>query len=122
MLNNQAQAAAQQVGLTPASYAAGANNGSWLDVRAIEGDILIDILIGAVTGSTIVKVQDATDGSGTGAADVTGAVTASLTTANSITKLTVPAGSVRGWIRVVATVTTGPVFHGVGVLGHPKYA
>jgi len=105
--------------LSPASYAAGANNGAWVDVRMIEGQIVIPITIGAVTGSVILSVQDATDGSGTGAAALSPAVaTASINTANSTARLVVPAGSVRGWVRVVATVTTGPVFAAAQVMGH----
>lgn len=105
--------------LSPASYAAGANNGAWVDVRAVEGQIVIPITIGAVTGSVVFSVQDATDGSGTGAAALSPAVaTASITTANSTARLVFPAGSVRGWVRVVATVTTGPVFAAAQVMGH----
>jgi len=102
--------------LSPASYAAGANNGSWVDVRTIEGQIVIPITIGAVTGSVILSVQDATDGSGTGAAALSPAV--ATASANSTARLVVPAGSVRGWVRVVATVTTGPVFAAAQVMGH----
>lgn len=105
--------------LSPASYAAGANSGAWVDVRAVEGQVVIPITVGAVTGSVAFSVQDATDGSGTGAAALSPAVaTASISTANSTAKLVFPAGSVRGWVRVVATVTTGPVFAGAQVMGH----
>jgi hypothetical protein len=120
MIHTYGSAAQTNNSLAPASYAAGANNGAWIDVRAMEGEIFCPILIGAVTGSVIFKLQDATDGAGTGAADLSPAVaTASINTANSAAKLVVPAGTVRGWVRVVATVTTGPVFAGAAVAGHP---
>jgi acetyl-CoA carboxylase beta subunit len=77
------------------------------------------IALGAVTGSVVVKLQDATDGSGTGAADLAGATTASLSTANSAAKIVAKAGANRGFIRVVATVTTGPVFASAAMAGHP---
>lgn len=121
MLGNQASASAVVQALAPASYAAGANNGAWIDVRAYEGDLLFDIQIGAVTGSATFRIQDATDGSGTGAADIPGAATAAITAANGAQKLVVPAGLPRGWVRVVNTVVTGPVLAGVGLLSHPKY-
>jgi hypothetical protein len=120
MIHSFGSALSPQLGLAPASYAAGANNGGWLDVRAIEGEILVAISVGAVTGSVIFKLQDATDGSGTGSGDLSPAVaTASISSANGVAKLVVPSGTVRGWIRVVATVTTGPVFASAVVGGHP---
>jgi hypothetical protein len=107
------------LGLAPASYAAGANNGGWVDVRNVEGQIVVLLNVGAVTGNVVFSLQDATDGSGTGAAALTPAVaTAAITTASTAHRLVVPAGSVRGWIRVVATVTTGPVFAGANVAGY----
>lgn len=120
MIHSYASAVSYSPSLNPASYSAGANNGAWVDVRALEGEILVPINVGAVTGSVIFKLQDATDGSGTGAADLSPAVaTASINTANSVAKLVLPAGTVRGWLRVVATVTTGPVFASAGIGGHP---
>jgi hypothetical protein len=119
MLNNEAQAAAVVQALPPASRAAGANNGAWLDVRQYEGDILLEIGTGAVTGSVAYTVEDATDGAGTGAAAIAGATLAGVQ--NTDGKIVIPAGSVRGWIRVVATVTTGPVLCGAGLVSRPKY-
>lgn len=120
MINTFASAALGAPSLNPASYAAGANNGAWVDVRTQEGELYVPITVGAVTGSVIFSLQDATDGSGTGAAALSPAVaTGSITTANSVSKLVVPAGTVRGWVRVVSTVTTGPVFAGALIAGHP---
>jgi hypothetical protein len=113
---------AQQVGasLSPASYAAGANNGAWVDVRAVKGELFVPIHVGAVTGSVVFKLQDATDGSGTGAADLSPAVaTASINTANSTAKLVVDGRVIRSHVRVVATVTTGPVFAAASVCSIP---
>jgi hypothetical protein len=121
MMHSQGTAAAVAQALAPASYAAGANNGPWIDCRADEGEIVFDIGIGAVTGSTVVKVQDATDGAGAGVADLATFTTASISSANSVAKIVVPAGAHRGFLRLVATVTTGPVFHGANKLAHPKY-
>jgi hypothetical protein len=120
MLGNEAQACTATLALNTASLSAGANNGTWLAVSDYEGDLLFDIAQGATTGSVIVKITDATDGSGTGVADVTGAVTGTLSTANTATKIVVPASKVRSHVRVVATVTTGPVLLGVTLLARPK--
>jgi hypothetical protein len=121
MLASQAGASAAVQALAAASYAAGANNGAWIDIRSNEGDLLFNIQVGAVTGSATFRIQDATDGSGTGAADITGATTAAISAANSAHKLVVPAGLPRGWVRVINTVVTGPVLASVGLLSHPKY-
>lgn len=110
MLNNHGAVANISASISPASYAAGAANGSWVDLTNSQGEITIPITLGAVTGSVILKVQDATDTSGTGAADLSGVTTASLNTANSTAKLTFPSSSARQAVRVVATVTTGPIF------------
>lgn len=122
MMHSQASAAASAVGLAPASYAAGANNGGWIDARTYEGEILVACSNGSTTGSVIFKVQDATDSGGTGAADIAGAATASISSANQVTKLVLDAKNLRGWIRVVATVTTGPVLAGASVHAHPGIA
>lgn len=108
--------------LNPASLSAGANNGTWIDVRNYHGNLVFNVQLGAVTGSVVVKVQDATDGSGTGSADISGVTTASLNTANSTTSLVMDARKSRGWVRVVATVTTGPIVMGVTMVARQKTA
>lgn len=119
MMSNQASAAVVSASVSPASYSAGAANGAWVDLRKSKGEILVPIVIGAVTGSVIVKVQDATDISGTGAGDITGVTTASITAATSAHKLVFDAKRSRGFVRVVATVTGGPVLVGASFAAHP---
>jgi hypothetical protein len=122
MMHSQAAAALHQASLAPASYAAGANNGAWVDLSKCVGEALVPLTIGAVTGSVVFKVQDATDGSGTGAADLAGVATGTISSANSAAKLVFPADQNRGFVRVVATVTTGPVFAAGSVAAHPGTA
>lgn len=77
--------------------------------------------VGALTGSITWTIEDATDGSGTGAAGVTpneGAFAAGA--ANQIQKRTVPASAVRGWVRVVGTIVTGPALVAASVSSRPK--
>ncbi len=121
MLGNEAHATTKTVVLNPASLSAGANNGTYTSVSEYEGDVLFVVSIGAITGSVIVKIVDATDGSGTGVGDVTGAVTAALSTANTATSIIVPASKLRSHARPVATVTTGPAVMGVTMIARPKY-
>ena len=110
MLGNEAQAATVAKLLDPVSAAntAAATSG-WIDVRQAEGDIMITLQVGALTGSIAWAVQTATDGSGTGSAVMTpneGVFAAGA--ANTPQKRTVSANAVLGWIRVVGTIVTGP--------------
>ena len=124
MLGNQAQAASVVLMLSPVSAAnTAAATSAWIDVRAAEGDILVTVQTGAVTGSITWTLEDATDGSGTGGAAITaneGAFTAGA--ANQVQKRTLNASAVRGWIRVVGTIVTGPSLVAANVKYHPKYA
>lgn len=127
MLNNEAGAAectsllaAVSAGNTAAATSA------WIDVRRYEGDLCFIVDTGIVTAGSIAwAIQDADDGSGTNGAGVTpteGAFT-TVTTSNDplVQKRTIPANSVRGWVRVVGTVTTGPALVSASLLARPKY-
>ncbi len=123
MLNNSAQAASVSILLNPASAAntAAATSG-WVDVRDAEGDIEFIVQTGAITGGIVYTIEDATDGSGTGGAGITpneGAFAA--VTANTVQKRTINGSAVRGWVRLVGTITTGPVLVGASLQRHPKY-
>ena len=107
---NEAYANTPAEALRATSFSAGANNGPWIPVANLEGILEFVHNTGAVTGSVIYKLQDATDGSGTGAADLSPAVaTASINTAGNTGKLTVEKRKIRSHVRLVATVTTGPI-------------
>ena len=127
MLGNQGQAASVVSLLAPVDAAnTAAATGSWVDVTAYEGDIVVTIQVGVVTaGSIALVIQNATDISGTGAATITpneGAWT-TVTTANDplTQKRTINAGATDGFIRIVGTITTGPAAIGASFLAHPKY-
>ncbi len=122
MLNNEGQAAASVILLNPVSAAntAAATSG-WVDVRGYEGDLVIQAHVGALTGSITWSIEDAIDGSGTGNAAVTpneGAFAAGA--ANQLQKRTVNAGAVRGWVRLLGTIVTGPALVGASLLSRPK--
>ena len=123
MMGNQGQAAKAVKLLDPVSAAnTAAATSAWIDVREAEGDIVFKNQVGALTGSITWTIEDATDGTGTGAAGITpneGAYAAGA--ANQIQKRTVNANAVRGWVRCVGTIVTGPALVAVGILYHPKY-
>lgn len=122
MLGNEAQAATSTKLLDPVSAAntAAATSG-WTDVRDRVGDLMFVVQTGAVTGSITWTIEDATDSGGTGAAGVTpneGAFSAGA--ANQIQKRTINASAVRGWVRVVGTIVTGPSLVAASVSSRPQ--
>jgi hypothetical protein len=124
MLGNQGQAAEAVQMLAPLSAAATANaTSAWIDVRKYEGDLVIVSNIGIITGTITPTIEDATDGSGTGAAGITpneGAYAAGA--ANQIQKRTLNASAVRGWVRCVGTIVTGPALVAVNIKYHRKFS
>jgi len=110
MFSGEAFAAANIEALRSTSWAVGANNGPFIDVSQYEGDLKFVFNCGAITGSVIFKLQDATDSGGTGVADLSPAVaSASITAAGTTQALIVDKRKIRSHVRFVATVTTGPV-------------
>jgi hypothetical protein len=122
MLGNQSRACNVVTMLPAASRSAGAANGSYVDLSAYIGDAVFICDIGAVTGNVVIKVEDATSGAGAGLADVTGAVSGTITTADTAVKFVLPVDKLRQFVRVTATVTTGPVLCGVIFMGNPRYS
>lgn len=122
MLSHEADAVSAVQLLNPVSAAATANATSgWVDVRDREGDLVFVMQVGAMTGSIAWTIEDATDGAGTGAAGIVpdeGAFAAGA--ANQIQKRTMGAGAVRGWVRCVGTIVTGPSLVAASVIARPK--
>lgn len=112
MLLSQGSAATSTALLDAISAAntAAATSGAakWLDVRPYDGEIMVTVNVGAVTGTIAFKLQSATDTNGTGAADITGQ-TFAATVANSTAKLAIdPKLVAGGFLGVVGTIVTGP--------------
>ena len=106
MLHNEGQAASV-FNLSSGAARTSTVTGSWVDVSEYEGDLVIIQDVGTVSGTTPTldgKIQHASDSGGTGAADVSGATFTQVTASNSKQKITIPAGSVAGWIRYVGTI------------------
>jgi hypothetical protein len=123
MLANSGQSATIVKLLDPASAAnTAAATSAWIDVRAAEGDVVFTNQVGALTGSITWTIEDATDGSGTGAAAMTpldGAYSAGA--ANQVQKRSISANTCRGWVRCVGTIVTGPALVAANIKYHPKY-
>lgn len=124
MLSNQASAATSTSLIDAVSAAntsaATSGSGKWLDVRKYDGEIMVTLNLGAVTGTIAGKLQSATDANGTGAADITGA-TFGTTGANSTTKIVVdPKQVTGGFLGFVGTIVTGPSLVSVVASGKLK--
>lgn len=124
MLNSQGSAATSTSLLRAVSAAntaaATSGSGMWLDVRPYDGEIMVTLDIGAVTGTIAGKLQSATDANGTGAADITGA-TFGTTLTNSTTKIVVdPRAVAGGFLGFVGTIGTGPSLVSVVASGKKK--
>jgi hypothetical protein len=112
--------AATRVNVLPAVSAANtaAATSGWIDVRPYKGTLSFVINSGAITGSFVGKLQGADDSGGTNAADITGATHASVSTANQVKSIQIPA-TYRPYIKYIGTVTTGPVLISVTLSAHP---
>ena len=99
---------------------------AWIDVRQVIGDLRFIVDVGVVTAGTITPtIEDADDSSGTNNSGVTprdGAFTV-VTTSNDPRHQVkhIRSDSVRGWVRVVGTIVTGPVQVSVTIEGRLKY-
>ena len=123
MLFNQAQSGLTTALLHPVSAAATVNaTSAWVDVRGGVGDLMFTVQTGAVTGSITWTIEDATDGAGAGAAAVTpneGAFAAGAAT--QVQRRSINCSSVRGWVRLVGTIVTGPSLVAANVSRRAKY-
>lgn len=121
-MHNQAQKA---VATTLSDIAARTSTvtGSWVSVIGKVGDLIIEQKVGTVSGTTPTldgKIQHASDGSGTGAADITGATFTQVTASNSTQIITIRPGETAGYIRFVGTIagTTPSFTMGVTMIGN----
>lgn len=100
--------------------AATSGSGKWLDVRPYDGEIMVTLNLGSVTGTIAGKLQSASDANGTGAADISGA-TFGTTGANSTTKIVIdPKAVPGGFLGFVGTIVTGPSLVSVVASGKKK--
>lgn len=108
------QSAANTAAATTAS-------GSWVDLSPFEGDVLVTLNVGAVTGSITGKLQCGDDNTGANAVDVTGAAFTVLSAAG-VANLSLDAnGTAKRYLGFVGTIVTGPALVSVTVSGVKKY-
>jgi len=124
MLLGQASAATSTSLLRAVSAAntaaATSGSGMWLDVRPYDGEIMVTLDLGAVTGTIAGKLQYASDANGTGGTDITGA-TFGTTLQNTTTKIVVdPKTVIGGFLGFVGTIGTGPSLVSVVASGKKK--
>lgn len=112
--------AATLVSVLPAVSAANtaAATSGWIDVRSYKGTLVFQVNSGTITGSCAGKLRSATDSGGTGAADITGATHTTISTANQVREIAIPATTAQ-YIQYVGTVTTGPILISVSLKAHP---
>ena len=124
MLSGQGQACLSPLiyNTVSAANTAAATTG-WIDCKSYEGDIMLTFVTGAITGSCTITFEDATDGSGTGAAAIVPneGNPAVINTANQVRKVTISANAIRSHIRITGTIVTGPVLLGMTMHATPKY-
>lgn len=126
MLNNSAKSAEVITLVKPQSAAnTAAATSAGVDITKYEGDLLITLHVGAITGTVDGKLQVCDDAGGTNPVDVSGATFTQVTTANDdpfIQKLVWDSGSfAKPFIRFVGTIATGPALISVTLTGRPKY-
>jgi len=97
---------------------------SSIDVRSYSGGLIIEQLVGVVSGTTPTlagKIQTSADGS-TGWADITGATFTSVTASDSFAKIGINVRETLGYIRYVGTIagTTPSFTMGVALLGQKE--
>lgn len=114
-------------GLAPNAAAnTAAASGAWIDVRQVIGDIRVIVDVGVVTAGTITPtIEDADDITGSNNAAVTpldGAFTAVTTSNDPLRQVKhVSANAIRGFVRFVGTVVTGPAQVSATIEGRLKY-
>lgn len=97
-----------------------------IDVRGYEGQIMVVISVGVITGTVDFTFEDADNSGFTGNAAITpvGGAIAQITTSNddAVYVAVFPATQPRGWIKVIGTIGTGPALLSYTLVGLKKNA
>lgn len=110
----------------PVSAANTAAASAWVDARGYEGDVAVEISVGVITGTLDItfNTNDAGNDSGATAIVPTGGALAQITTSNddAIYTAIFPSTALRGYLKVIGTVGTGPALIAYTLIGRKKYA
>jgi hypothetical protein len=108
-----------------AANTAAATSG-WIDARGYEGAVSVEISVGIITGTLDLTFNTNTASSDTGATAVVpvGGALAQVTTSNddAIYTAVFESTQLRGYIKVIGTVGTGPSLIAYTLIGRKKYA
>lgn len=122
MLGNEGQASTIKKLLDPVSAAnTAAATSAWISVIGAEGDLVLEVAVGAITGSMTPTFEHASDSGGTGGVAIVpneGAIGAM--TANTVVKRTIRKDAVQGFVRIVGTIVTGPSLFQASVMYRQK--
>lgn len=99
---------------------------AWIDARGYEGEIAVEISVGIITGTldlTFNTNDAASDTGATAIVPIDGAL-AQITTSNddAIYTAIFPTRALRGYLKVIGTVGTGPALIAYTLIGRKKYA
>ena len=99
---------------------------AYIDVRGFEGEIVVDINIGTITGTVDFTFSTNDVANGTGATLIVpldGAL-AQITTSNDDAVYTArfDTAKLRGYLSIIGTIGTGPALLGYTIKGRKKYA
>lgn len=112
--------------LAPVSAAnTAAATSAWTAVPGYEGEVAVEIGVGVITGTldlTFSTNDAASDSGATAIVPIDGAL-AQVTTSNddAIYTAIFPAKALRGYLKVVGTVGTGPALISYTLIGRKKY-
>jgi len=120
MSNSDLYKASATVLLAPADHSnTAAATGAWVDVRSYEGEVAFIQATGVLTAGTCAgAILHADDGSGTNSATLVSFTSVGTSTDNDVQKLSVPARTIKGYVKYVGTIGTGPAVVGCSMLGH----
>ncbi len=126
MLANAAKSAETITLVKPQSAAnTAAATSAGVNITKYEGDLLITLHVGAITGTVDGKIQVCDDAGGTNPVDVSGATFTQVTTSNDdpfIQSIVIDSNSLsKAFIRFVGTIVTGPAVLSVTLTSRPKY-
>lgn len=113
-MNHELQGSSVEQLLDPSSKAnTAAATSAWVDCRNYEGSIAIILNVGTISAGTLTPtIEHADDGSGTNGEAIVpneGDIGSLGTGADETAiKRTINANSIRGFVRVVGTIVTGP--------------
>lgn len=126
MLNSIMEAVTVTAIINPVSAAnTAAATSAGIATAGYEGDILLIMQVGVITGTVDFTFATADNSGMTSPTAVTpvGGAIAQITTSNDVATYVavIPSTQSKGWIQIIGTVGTGPALIGYSMVGMKKY-